>query len=264
LVDTTAGVTGMSRTPKEGESLLLALGVGKGDVVAVAGAGGKTTLVFQLAAEARAAGLRVLVTTTTHMATLPRAVTGPVVMEADGAADSALEEALGREGRATLLGRALRPDKLEGVPAERVDALARLAEVVLVEADGARGRSLKVPAPHEPVVPRSTTLLVAVAALDILGQPLRDEHVHRLELVLAATGKAAGDPVDEETLAAVLRYPGGYLSRAPKGARCAVFLNKAEDEVAAGAAGRIARLLLPAYDRVVAGRARGGRAWVWP
>jgi probable selenium-dependent hydroxylase accessory protein YqeC len=259
-------VNGTSRTPtpKGSVSLLLALGVGKGDVVAVAGAGGKTTLVFRLAAEARAAGLRVLVTTTTHMGMLPLAVTGPVVMDAEGGADAALEEALNREGRATLLGRALRPDKIEGVRAERVDALAGLAEVVLVEADGARGRSLKAPAPHEPVVPRSTTLLVAVAALDILGQPLRDEHVHRLELVLAATGKAAGDRVDEETLAAVLRHPGGYLSRVPKGARAGVFLNKAEDEVAAGAAGRVARLLLPAYDRVVAGSARGGRAWVWP
>ena len=233
-------------------------------MVAVAGAGGKTTLVFRLAAEARAAGLRVLVTTTTHMGTLPRDVTGPVVMEADGATEAALEEALEREGRATLLGRALRSDKIEGVPAERVDALARLAEVVLVEADGARGRSLKVPAPHEPVVPRSTTLLVVVAAIDILGRPLGNENVHRLELVLAATGKAAGDRVDEETLAAALRCPGGYLSRVPKGARPAVFLNKAEDQGAAGPAGRVARLLLPAYDRVVAGSARGGPAWVWP
>jgi probable selenium-dependent hydroxylase accessory protein YqeC len=87
--------------------------------------------------------------------------------------------------------------------------------------------------------------------------------VHRLELVLAATGKAAGDRVDEETVAAALCSPAGYLSRVPKGARSAAFLNKAEDEVAAGAAGRLARLLLPAYDRVVAGSARGGRAWVW-
>jgi probable selenium-dependent hydroxylase accessory protein YqeC len=243
--------------------LLVALGVGKGDVVAVAGAGGKTTLVFRLAAEARAAGLRVLVTTTTHMGALPRDVTGPVVMEADGGGEAALEAALKGEGRATLLGRALRPDKIEGVRAERVDALARLAEVVLVEADGARGRSLKVPAPHEPVVPPSTTLLVAVAALDILGQPLRDEGVHRLELVLAATGRAAGDRVDEETVAAALCSPAGYLSRVPKGARSAAFLNKAEDEAAAGAAGRLARLLLPAYDRVVAGSARSGRAWAW-
>ncbi|HEY3122279.1 MAG TPA: putative selenium-dependent hydroxylase accessory protein YqeC, partial [Vicinamibacteria bacterium] len=48
-----------------------ALGIEARDVVAVAGAGGKTTLVYRLAEEARRCGLRVLVTTTTHMGTLP-------------------------------------------------------------------------------------------------------------------------------------------------------------------------------------------------
>ncbi|PYQ52399.1 MAG: putative selenium-dependent hydroxylase accessory protein YqeC [Acidobacteria bacterium] len=130
--------------------ILAALGIGRGDVVAVAGAGGKTTLIYRLAAEARACGLRVLVTTTTHMGTLDEALTGPVLVEAEGDTAAALEEALAREGRVTLLGRRVRPDKLEGLDARRVDALARIADLVVVEADGARGRSLKVPAPHEP------------------------------------------------------------------------------------------------------------------
>src|SRR6185295_6956166 len=62
--------------------LLGLLRIGRGDVVAVAGAGGKTTLVYRLAAEARTLGLRVVVTTTTHMGTLPEATTGPVFVEA--------------------------------------------------------------------------------------------------------------------------------------------------------------------------------------
>src|SRR4029453_10181371 len=53
--------------------LLVPLGIGRGDVVAAVGAGGKTTLVYALAAEAQAQGLSVLVTTTTHMGTLPEA-----------------------------------------------------------------------------------------------------------------------------------------------------------------------------------------------
>jgi probable selenium-dependent hydroxylase accessory protein YqeC len=108
------------------------------------------------------------------------------------------------------------------------------------------------------VVPRSTSLLLVIAALDVLGNPLGDERVHRLELVLAATGKAAGDVVDEETIVAALRYPTGYPSRVPPGARSGVFLNKAEGEAKEAAAGRIAPLLLPPYDLVAAGSARGG------
>ena len=89
--------------------------------MAVAGAGGKTTLIYRAAAEARAAGLRVLVTTTTHMGTLPEATTGPVVVEADGDPEPGIERALLRGGVATLVGRRVRADKLEGVPPERVE-----------------------------------------------------------------------------------------------------------------------------------------------
>ena len=222
------------------------------------GAGGKTTLVYRLAAEARALGWRVLVTTTTHMGTQPEAVTGPVFVEADGEVDGALREALALHGIATLLGRRVRPDKLQGIPPERVDALAGLADLVLVEADGARGRSLKVPAEHEPVVPSSTTLVVVVAALDALGAPLSPDHVHRVEQVTAATGKRAGETLEERDLAACLLHPGGYLSRVPRSARAVIFLNKAEDGAALAAAGRIALLLSPAYEAVVAGSAQAG------
>jgi probable selenium-dependent hydroxylase accessory protein YqeC len=233
-------------------------------VVAVAGAGGKTTLIYRIAAEARRAGLRVLVTATTHMGTLPEATTGPVFVDADGDGDvqSGLERELSGGGLATLLGRRVRPDKLEGVRPERVDELARCADLVLVEADGARGRSLKTPAEHEPVVPLSTTLLVVVAALDVLGQPLAEAHVHRLDRVAAAAGRAPGSAVDEDVVVAALRDPSGYPSRVPPRARAGVFLNKAEGEEALAAAGRIARRLVPPYAFVVAGSARDGSAQV--
>jgi probable selenium-dependent hydroxylase accessory protein YqeC len=244
--------------------LAATLGIGRGDVVAVVGAGGKTSLVYRLAAEAADAGLRVLVTTTTHMGTLPAELTGPVFVEAEGDVEAPLAQALARPGRATLLGRRLRPDKLEGVSPERVDAWARRVDLVLVEADGARQRSLKVPAPHEPVVPRSTTLLLVVAGLDAVGAPLDERLVHRLELVAAATGREAGSAIDEDAMTAALRSPDGYASRVPVGGRAAVFLNKADLPGSEAAAERIARGLVPPYDLVAAGSARDGWARRWP
>jgi probable selenium-dependent hydroxylase accessory protein YqeC len=243
-------------------SLLEALGLRQGDVVAVAGAGGKTTLLYQAAAQARAAGWRVLVTTTTHMGTLPESVTGPVFIEAEGHPDPALDAALRSFGLATLLGRRIRDDKLEGIAPERVAALAPRAELVLVEADGARQRSLKLPAPHEPVVPAATTLLLVVAALDALGAPLDEAHVHRLERVVAAAGRSIGDAIDEGAMAAVLAHPEGYPARVPAGAALGLFLNKAEDETSLAAAARLAGRLAPPYAFVAAGSARAGRARV--
>jgi probable selenium-dependent hydroxylase accessory protein YqeC len=244
--------------------ILRALGIARGDVVAVAGAGGKTTLLFRMAAEARACGLRVILTTTTHMGSLDEADVGPVLVEEDGDPAAALAEALARDGRATVLGRRVRPDKLEGLAPARVDALVALADLVLVEADGARGRSLKVPAPHEPVIPASTTVVVVVCALDVLGQPLDDEMVHRVELVRAATGVEAGEAVDEDCVAMALRHKDGYPSRVPPRARAGVFLNKAEDDHALAAGARLAVRLIPPYHWVAAGSARSGEVRTWP
>lgn len=228
------------------------------------GAGGKTTLVYRLAAEARPLGWRVLVTTTTHMGTLAEATTGPVLVEAESAIEADLARALAIEGRATVLGRRVRPDKIEGLAPERVDALAPTADLVLVEADGARGRSLKVPAAHEPVIPSSTTLVIVVAALDALGRPLDAATVHRLDLVCAAVGAPEGAPLEPALLAAALLHPASYLSRIRAGVRVAVFLNKADDETATRAAAKVAALLKASYALVVAGSARSGRVVVFP
>jgi probable selenium-dependent hydroxylase accessory protein YqeC len=242
--------------------LLHALAIGRGDVVALVGAGGKTTLLYRLAEEARRAGLRVLATATTHTGALPEAVTGPVFMEADGDPLPGLEQALLRHGQATLLSRRVREDKLQGVARERVDALAALADLVLVEADGARGRSLKLPAAHEPVVPRCTTLLLVLAALDLLGEPLDERRVHRVELVGEACGKARGERLAAEDVRRCLCAPDGYPARVPPRARATVFLNKVHDAPSWESASRLAPGLVPPYAMVVAGSARAGECRV--
>ena len=244
-------------------ALLHALGLGRGDVVAVVGAGGKTTLVYRLAAEAREAGLRVIVTSTTHMGTLPEEITGPVLLEEEGDVGTRLGQVMRETGYATVLGRRERPDKIVGLGGPRVDDLVGSADLLVIEADGARGRSLKVPAGHEPVIPSSTTAVVVVAALDVLGQPLDEALVHRVELVAAATGRSPGQIVDEDTVASALAHAEGYPSRIAPGTRSAVFLNKAEDAATQAAAERIATRLLGTYSLVAAGSARGGDVRVW-
>lgn len=243
--------------------LVHALGVGRGDVVAVAGAGGKTTLVYRLAREAREAGLSVIVTSTTHMGTLPEEITGPVLLEEEGDLGTRLGQVMRETGYATVLGRRERPDKIVGLGGPRVDELVGRADLLVIESDGARGRSLKVPAAHEPVIPRSATAVVVVAALDVLGQPLDDALVHRVELVAAAAGRKPGQIVDEDAVVSALTCASGYPARIAPGTRAAVFLNKAEDAASRAAAERIAPRLLGPYALVAAGSARGGDVRVW-
>jgi probable selenium-dependent hydroxylase accessory protein YqeC len=221
-------------------------------VVAAVGAGGKTSLLRALEAEAEALGWTVLLTSTTHMG--PPREGEAVLFASEGASDEVVRATVRGRGRATLYGRRVREDKLEGVAPERVDALADAADLVLVEADGARQRSLKAPADHEPVVPRCASLVVVLAGLDVLGTPASGPLVHRPELVARLGGASS---ITEDALVACLAHPRSYPRVRMPGRRLAVFLNKAEDAAAGEAARRIARRLCPPYDLAVAGSARG-------
>ena len=243
--------------------LLAQFRIGAGDVVSLVGAGGKTTLLGRLAAEARQGGLRVIVTSTTHMGA-GRPPGEPILLDTDPKPLARLDNALRTQGHAIVLGRRIRPDKIRGLPPGQVDGLRGMADLILVEADGARGRSLKVPAAYEPVLPPSSTAVIVVAGIDVLGSSLDEERVHRVELLSSATATARGALVDEQVLVSALRFPAGYLARVPPHARCGVFLNKVEGPDRRAVATRIARALAPPYAFVAAGSARGGPVELWP
>ena len=91
-------------------------------VVALVGAGGKTSTLYALAREARAAGLTVIVTTTTHIRPHPRL---PLTWETDGEKLRALVDAQG----VVLCGRREPTGKL--TLAAAVETCRRAADVVL-------------------------------------------------------------------------------------------------------------------------------------
>lgn len=206
-----------------------------GDVVAFVGGGGKTTAMFLLANEL-APQMRVLTTTTTRIfaAQIKRS---PAHVSFNPAQQSLadilplLDDAIARHGQVLLIGQAdPASGKAFGLPPEIIDSLAASShfDVILNEADGSRMRPLKAPAAHEPVIPAATTLVVPVVGLDVLGQPLGDDTVHRAELVSQLTGTVLGQPVTPGTVAALLCHPDGGLKHIPAQARVAPLLNKVD------------------------------------
>ncbi|GAB4454810.1 MAG: molybdenum cofactor cytidylyltransferase [Anaerolineae bacterium] len=239
-----------------------ALRLRPGQVVAFVGGGGKTSAMFQLAAEL-APTLRVLTTTSTRIfaAQISRA---PAHVTFDSTTQSLpdilplLEAALARHGQVLLVGQAdAASGKAFGVPPYVVDQLAQTGrfDVILNEADGSRMRPFKAPAGHEPVIPAATTLVVPVVGLDVLGQPLTDETVHRAELVSRLSGTPPGATITAQTVVAVLGHPQGGLKNAPPQARVVPLLNKAETADRRAAALQISDALLanPAIDEVLTG-----------
>ncbi|MGB3905051.1 MAG: selenium cofactor biosynthesis protein YqeC, partial [Anaerolineae bacterium] len=232
------------------------LAVNRGDVVALVGAGGKSTAMFRLAGELTSDGWKVITTTTTMVRRDQRSE--HTILEPEG--KTLLEQArasLREHSHITVAsGLSEAEGKLAGVDPSLVDDLIALPEVdaVIVEADGAKGRSLKAPAALEPVMPASTTILVPVAAVDAVGQPLDEKVVHRPEIVAGLADAKLGQPITPQTIARVLVHPEGGMKNAPRQARVFPLINKVTD-LHIESAREIAQLLLeePRVHRVVLG-----------
>ncbi len=232
-----------------------ALGLRDRRVVAFTGGGGKTSAMFRLARELAAE--HVLVTTTTRI-WAPRPDQAALVLAEDLAtARQRLAAGWGRGIRA--LGTAITPEgKLAGIPPAWVADLARLADRVLVEADGAAGQPLTAPRAHEPVIPPSAALVVPVAGLDALGAPLDAAHAHRAPEIAALTGLSLGAPLTAEAIARVLLDPRGNVRGAPAAAEIVPLVNKVDSADQERAARRLAAALLAhGARRVVLARLAG-------
>jgi molybdenum cofactor cytidylyltransferase len=246
----------------------LGLGAGK-SLVAITGAGGKTTLMFALAG---ALPGRTVMTTTTRLAAAQLGlapahyILEPEVSTLGAAAEAwpgwqALRAMLAEFDRCLVVARLL-GDKAIGVAQNLPQAWLALPEVdhVLVEADGARLLPCKAPAGHEPVVPAGAGVVIVMAGLDAVGGRIGDV-AHRPERVAALVGRSVSDRLEALDLARLLTHPEGGLKGVPPGAQLIVFLNKAETTRTLTFGRQAAATILrePRVERVVAGALTGER-----
>ena len=135
----------------------------KGHIVSLVGGGGKTTLLYAMAAHCARKGWRVLVTTTTHIRQ-PAACYAP---------DDAALTTLWQAGHYAVVGTLAENGKLT-LPQPKLLRRMAQADAVFIEADGAKHCPCKVPAAHEPVLLPQSDIVLAVAGLSALGKPLRE------------------------------------------------------------------------------------------
>ena len=196
--------------------LIEQLGLQDARLIALCGAGGKTSLLYALGREWAIKKEKVVLTTSTHIqAELP-----------DGCMlwDRPDEGELLSIWRAGFLPVAGRPAgrKLKGPSDEMWAILREAADRIVVEADGAACHPVKYPAVWEPVIPQYTDRVLVLAGLTALDRPLR-EVCHRAELALEK-GVVPDGPLTEQSLSALLlrgygRYDPLYiLNQADDGA----------------------------------------------
>lgn len=189
-------------------------------VLSVVGGGGKTSLIFRIMEELTAVGKKVLITTTTHMAyepDRPFAEDGDII---------SIKHNLEEHGYTIAAALDREKCKISALSEEKMKEITALADVILIEADGAKKCPLKVPASWEPVIWKPTDLVIAVAGMDAAGKPIQ-EVCHRPENVADFLGKEAEEKLTEEDIVRVVLSTEA-LKKCVYGREYRVLLNKAD------------------------------------
>lgn len=231
-------------------------------VISIVGSGGKTSLLWSLAARRRAQS-RVLVTTTTRIQ-LPDAAAGLYdnLLLFNGGEASPLaphlrccaaplpkgaNAPLKSPAGVTLAGRVTQNDagmaKFCAPPDDALKELIPRYDYVFIESDGSRTLPLKGWADYEPVVPEETTVTVGIMPLWTLGLAADESIIHRLPLWTELTGAKKGDII---TLNHLERAISGGDRRGIFAAAHGVkvlFFNQVEDKSAFSAALAISKML---------------------
>ena len=134
-------------------------------MISLVGGGGKTTTMFYIGNFFANMGKRVIITTSTHIVKPEKFVeiksarelcniafdSGPVVVGID-------------EGK-----------KLSSLPVSEIEKFKDYADIVLIEADGAKRLPIKIPREeNEPVIPKSDVCIVCMG-IDAVGKTLKEK-----------------------------------------------------------------------------------------
>lgn len=187
-------------------------------IIAVVGSGGKTTYIREQAKLYRKQGKRVLVTTTTHMYAEPDTLftndsteigacletkgycmagqraeeTDPSVSGDFGHICAGRSEQVSGEKTGSRV-------KIRGLSSDVLAQVAKHADIVLVEADGSKGKPVKYPSAHEPVIPVDTDIIVIVMGFFAVGQTI-ERACHRPELVCECLGVTPAHHLTEQDI----------------------------------------------------------------
>jgi probable selenium-dependent hydroxylase accessory protein YqeC len=242
-------------------NLAQAFEIWRGEVISLVGAGGKSSLMMALSRELASGGGVVITTTTTRILDWQAPGNALIIERNEEKLVARLLEELHQHRCITLASERVLPEgKLNGVNPRLIDRLSQLAQVdyIIVEADGAAGKPLKAPNATEPVIPSSTSLVVAVVGIDALGSSLTEESVFRPDIASRLTGLPAGGIISADAIAILVTHPRGIIKGSPPRARITPMINKVDLAKSYQEAEYLAAIIMekghPQVERVVLGQ----------
>lgn len=188
-------------------------------LISIVGAGGKTTTMYTLAAELAQRGNRVVTTTTTNIYLPRQDETDTLVVAAETPNIlKMMNDAWKKHHRVTVAATVIGAGKLGGLqPDQPYKLLTRGgADVVIVEADGARHHMIKAPAEYEPVVPPQTNVALLLMSAEAINQPLNADIAHRPECIASVLGIQQGDILTPGHIARLMTNSQGAMKNIPE------------------------------------------------
>ena len=136
----------------------------KKTMISLVGGGGKTTTMFYIGKYFANSGERVIITTSTH-------IIKPDNYLEINAAKELREFEFGTE---PLVIGVDEGKKLSSIDLKELNRVRLYSDIVLVEADGAKGFPIKLPREGEPVIPRNTNICIICMGIDAVGKSLKE------------------------------------------------------------------------------------------
>ncbi len=193
------------------------------------GAGGKTSLMFELAKEFSLSGRKIITTTSTKIfVPTPNQATSVKLTRNQGWLESAASELA--ESGDVCIGKSIdtASNKLLGIDDDEVFSASRIADITIVEGDGACGFSVKGTEAWEPRIPHFTDVVIYVLGLDCVGKPANELTVHKLLKFLKVTGLNENDHISPASLAILGTHPDAGRKNVPASSLFYVLLNKSD------------------------------------
>ena len=200
-------------------------------IISIAGAGGKTTLMFELAKTLP----ETVVTTTTTKVGETQINSANQQLPFDQFPPQNPEKII-------WVSPSLVPQngKISGFSKKAFPQLAEICRgngwPIIAETDGAACRHIKAPAAHEPNIPAQSNVCFTLVGLDVVGCPISPEFIHRPEIFAHLTETKPNDLITTHSIIKLLEHPeGGRKNIPPNAIRIAYLTHAAGDERIAAA-----------------------------
>lgn len=187
-------------------SLIRGFNVKRGDKITLIGGGGKTTTLFNIGLNSSFEDI--LITTSTKM-------------YKENMKFYREEEFNYERGIITVGKHIDKNNKIIGLDKNKINEICNknLYDLMLIEGDGSRGKSLKLYKDNEPIIPEKSNKVIVVIGADILNQTR--QHIHRYELYNKPVEK-----INKEIIYNILTSEFGVINKLSNNQENIIYINK--------------------------------------